>query len=544
MRALCWIVVLLTAGCFESAAQPGVCHLHARRDCTCDDGGPGWETCYLESPAVWGPCTCNMQPIADAGADRTVSYKTVVTLDASLSVDEDGPDRIYQWTMDARPAGSAAKLDDPTVARPSFFADVAGEYRFSLTVGDGIKTSAVAALKILARNDSPAAVVGPGGKLHAGTSFVLDGSASSDPNADPLMYEWAVTQRPQGSVAAPASPASAVTQFTPDIHGLYTLTLTVFDGSSASSPSTVTLDVYYPFKMIPGFTRDAAYSRALDRVVAIVPPNMLYVYDPVTGSSQSVTLPSDPLAVAVSPDGLTAVVGYAGSMSVVPLQSPSISLSKTISGTTNDIVHGGNGYAYVFPTLASRAIQNVPLTSAPVVSGTDLTIAFRASLVPNAQAIYAVSDTLDQLYRLDIVNGIASLTRGVSSVPCSDVWISDDGLHVFTSCGTIYSISNVAATDMVAEGSLSGTAGVQSITQSTSAGELITVSGSTTARIYGYPSLTFEKAVSLPRMLINGTAYDGHGKFVFLRADNASFIVVEEADTGTGSQSGIGILAL
>jgi hypothetical protein len=541
MRALYSIVVLLIAGCFESAAQPGVCVLGTRRDCTCDDGGPGWETCYLESPAVWGPCTCNMQPVAVAGMDRTVSYKTQVMLDGSLSVDDDGPDRIYEWTMDARPPGSQAMLDDPTSVHPSFFADVAGQYRLSLTVGDGLKTSAVASVNVIAKNDSPTAMVGSGGKLHAGTTFQLDGSMSFDPNGDTLTYQWAVTQRPPGSVAVPASPSSALTQFVPDVRGLYTITLTVNDGNSASSAAPVSLDVYYPFAMIPSFIRDAAYSRALDRVVVVGPPNVFYVYDFATGTSQSVTLAADPLAVSISPDGLTAVVGHASAISVISLQSPSVTLFKTISGSTNDIIHGGNGYAYVFPTLASRAIENVPLSGAAVVAGPD-TIALRAALVPGAQAIYAESDTLDVMYRFDLVNGITSQTRAVVTTDCGGIWMSDDGQHIFRGCNTIYSASSVAASDMVAEGSLVGASFITDLSQSTSAGKVIALAGD--VRIYGYPSLTFEKSFALPRMLIDGADSQGVGRFVFLRADNTTFAVIEEANTGTGSRAGIGTFPL
>jgi hypothetical protein len=342
-------------------------------------------------------------------------------------------------------------------------------------------------------------------------------------------------------VAAPASPSSATTTFVPDVRGLYTIALTVNDGNSASDAAPVTLDVYFPFTMIPIYVRDAAYSRALDSVVVVGLPNALYIYDLTSGTSQSVTLPYEPFAVSISPDGLTAVVGHAGSVSVVPLQTPSVTLSKTISGTTNDIIHGGNGYAYVFPTLASRAIQNVPLSGGAVVAGPD-TIALRGALVPGGQVIYAGSDVLDVMYRFDLVNGITSQTRAVASTDCGGIWVSDDGQHIFRGCNMIYSISSDAASDMVAQGSLSGASFITDLAQSTSAGKLLTLYGD--VRIYDYPSLAFAKSFALPHMLIDGADAAATGRFVFLRADNATFAVIEEANTNTGARAGIGTFSL
>lgn len=560
MRALFSSAALcLVVGCFESAEQPGQCSTDTPRACTCDDGGPGWEHCYLESPAVWGPCVCNMQPVASAGGDVTVSYKTTVVLEGS-SVDSDGPQQIYAWTVDSVPPGSAAMLDDPSIAQPQFLADVVGQYRFTLTVGDGFKTSAPASVTVTARNDSPIAVVNSGTKMFTGAHFTLDGSASTDPNGDPITYQWTVTSAPSGSTAVPASPTSATSDFVPDVIGLYKLALIVDDGSSSSAAAVVTLDAYFPFTMISGFVRDAEYSKALDRVVMIVPTDKLYTFDPVTHAVQSLTLPNNPSALTITPDGLSAIVGYSGFISLVDLQTLTITRTITVPGGVTgfaafDVVAPGNGYAYGFPTLASRAIQNVPLNGIdPVVAGTDNTFEYYAKLVPGTLTIYATANggTLTGIWRFDIQSSLAKLTRAVSSDTCDNLWVSDDGLHIFTRCGDIYSISNTAASDMLLEGSLTGESYTQYLTQSSSAGKLVAIPANninnsladTTARFYNYPSLALDRVMNLPKLLIGGTIYDGHGTFAFIRADNQTVTIIEVSNTSGGGSYGIGTFPL
>lgn len=542
MRLLCACAALLVSACLEDAARPGTCIVTDRRECVCDDGGLGWETCFLGFPAVWGPCTCNAQPVADAGPDRTVPYRSTVMLDATASIDMDGPERTYEWMIVSVPAGSTTTLDDIATDRPSFFADLPGEYTFALVVGDGNKTSAAAMTTITAVNNKPVAVVSPGAKMFAGTIFALDGSGSYDANSDPLTYQWTVASAPAESTAVPVSPSDATTQFVPDVQGVYKLALTVDDGRAASAPAIVTLDVFFPLKQVK-FMRDAAYSAALDRIVlAGINPNALYLVNPVTGASAAIALSKEPFALSLAPDGLSAVVGHEDLVSLVNLQTKAVTLTKTMSAGTLDLVHGGNGFAYVFPSAGtSNSIQNVPLSASAVTQG-DLAPITHAELAPGSLTMYAAPDAFDGIYRYDIVSNSPSLTRGVSSKACGRLWISDDAQRIFTRCGTVYSISNIAAQDMQQIGTLEGITYVQYLAQSSTSNKLLTVSG-TKLRIYTSTTLAFEREVTLPQFLINDMAYDGDGEYVFLRADNQSYIVIE-GSTGSTMSYGLGTFPL
>ncbi len=88
-------------------------------------------------------------PIANAGANQTVNVGQTVQLDGSGSSDPSGLPLTFLWTL-TTPAGSSAKLSDPAAAKPTFTADVAGGYTASLTVNNGIATSAPASVTITA----------------------------------------------------------------------------------------------------------------------------------------------------------------------------------------------------------------------------------------------------------------------------------------------------------------------------------------------------------------------------------------------------------
>ena len=86
--------------------------------------------------------TTNSVPTAAAGPDRLgVVTGTVVILDGTESTDPDGHVLSYTWSLIARPAGSAAALEFPTIATPSLVPDLAGDYVAQLIVNDGFVDS-------------------------------------------------------------------------------------------------------------------------------------------------------------------------------------------------------------------------------------------------------------------------------------------------------------------------------------------------------------------------------------------------------------------
>jgi hypothetical protein len=80
-------------------------------------------------------------PVALVDKNRvTVLAGSAVAMSGSLSYDEDGDSLTYQWSLDAKPAGSAATVTG-TAASLAFTPDVAGVYVVALTVRDGGRSS-------------------------------------------------------------------------------------------------------------------------------------------------------------------------------------------------------------------------------------------------------------------------------------------------------------------------------------------------------------------------------------------------------------------
>ncbi len=76
----------------------------------------------------------NRAPVANAGADQTVSVGTLVTLNGSSSSDPDGNPLTYAWTQTT---GTPVTLANAATALPTFTPTATGTYTFDLTVGDG-----------------------------------------------------------------------------------------------------------------------------------------------------------------------------------------------------------------------------------------------------------------------------------------------------------------------------------------------------------------------------------------------------------------------
>jgi hypothetical protein len=76
-------------------------------------------------------------PVANAGPNQTITATgTLVNLDGTQSYDLAGLPITYQWSFLSKPAGSNAALTGPTTAKPSFTADVLGDYSIQLVVTD------------------------------------------------------------------------------------------------------------------------------------------------------------------------------------------------------------------------------------------------------------------------------------------------------------------------------------------------------------------------------------------------------------------------
>jgi hypothetical protein len=84
----------------------------------------------------------NHAPVAVIDKTRlTVLLGGSASASAALSFDDEGDALTYDWSIDARPAGSTAAIASPRAAAMSFTPDVAGTYMASVTVRDARSAS-------------------------------------------------------------------------------------------------------------------------------------------------------------------------------------------------------------------------------------------------------------------------------------------------------------------------------------------------------------------------------------------------------------------
>lgn len=184
-------------------------------------------------------------PTARVEADETVSAGTPVTLDGSASDSPSGEAVSYQWTLTGKPPGSTASLTNPTSARPSFTPDMVGTYTVTLVVQANGVTSPPHTVNIMCvtGNVAPRANAGPDRGAVPGRAIMLDGTASRDPNHTPVTFSWRIASQPSGSRPILANPTTATPTFTADVPGVYTVALTVSDGSLTSAPDQLNITV-------------------------------------------------------------------------------------------------------------------------------------------------------------------------------------------------------------------------------------------------------------------------------------------------------------
>jgi hypothetical protein len=321
---------------------------------------------------------------------------------------------------------------------------------------------------------------------------------------------------------------------------------------------------------------DADYSDALDRIVLLTStPNAVVLLNPHTNESLSVALPLLGASISLSPNGRQAAVAHDGHLSVVDLETATI--TKTISTTTvsGDVVMGGNGYAYLLP----ESDQWVGLHSVEIATSIDhgdddrwqIYAGTLAKLHPSGTAIYGITVGLSptDLERYDISAGVVGTVvdspyHGDYSM-CGDLWISKDGMRIFTGCGTAFRAAPGTKDDMTYSGKLEDPSSTstpylpryQSIAHDAKNGKIYAipanasfasskapVAAEATVEVFGYEYLSFETARAIPCMRAGEKDVTMYGRYVFAAAaGDYVYVLAKSAEAGLLQPWGVASLA-
>ena len=97
-----------------------------------------------------GVNSCNVPPVANAGAPQNVLIGTTVTLDGSATSDANNDPIGYKWSILQTPSGSTAALTSTTSVKTTFVPERAGVYVITLVASDGKSSSALATTTVTA----------------------------------------------------------------------------------------------------------------------------------------------------------------------------------------------------------------------------------------------------------------------------------------------------------------------------------------------------------------------------------------------------------
>lgn len=188
----------------------------------------------------------NAAPTIDAGTDQSVTAGDPVTL-SGTATDDDGDTMTYAWVQVAGPPVALGGDDglSPTFTAPTVTGPTA--LTFQLTVSDGTDAS-IDTVTVTVQpagpppaNQPPAIDAGQNQAVISGATVELSGTAS-DPESDPMVYEWAQTAGPAVTITGAATLTPLFTAPTVQTQQNVIIELAVSDGTSTST-DTVTITV-------------------------------------------------------------------------------------------------------------------------------------------------------------------------------------------------------------------------------------------------------------------------------------------------------------
>ena len=124
----------------------------------------------------------------------------------------------------------------PTIASVDETGSVTGKAEGTVRIFAEIEGfTASVEMEVKLGNLAPNADAGMDQTVTKGTTAMLDGNGSNDPNGDSLTYAWNLTMAPDGSSAMLGSNSGVTSSLTPDVSGTYVVELQVSDGNKSDT---------------------------------------------------------------------------------------------------------------------------------------------------------------------------------------------------------------------------------------------------------------------------------------------------------------------
>jgi gliding motility-associated-like protein len=198
-------------------------------------------TAFADARLTVNPPAENQAPVADAGANQTITLPTNSTVINGTGSDSDGTIASYQWT---KVSGPSVTMTNTTTAVLSLADMVEGTYVFRLTVTDngGLTGQDDVSVHVIPAsvNATPTANAGPDKILTLPTNSLNITGSGSDPDGSIITYSWTKVSGPD---AVLSNTASATVSISGLVEGIYTFRLTVTDDKGATASDDVNVTV-------------------------------------------------------------------------------------------------------------------------------------------------------------------------------------------------------------------------------------------------------------------------------------------------------------
>lgn len=300
---------------------------------------------------------------------------------------------------------------------------------------------------------------------------------------------------------------------------------------------------------------DAEYDRAHDRMVVVTAnADRLVIIDPITRTETPVDLNLDPNCVSVDPAGDLAVVGHNGWISLVDLNTATVSHVYPMTCNVWDVVVA-NGWCHAFPTNDQWVnVHSMDLATGAETLNGSLYEQAHAKLRPGTLQLYAISGvvTPSDLIKFEAASGPATYLydspyHGDHNMG-GNLWMSDDGARIFTEGRSVFHATDLQASDILYAGTVAGPGHIRHLDQSTLAGQVCSINAwndwelpfqglhqvDTAITFYSGDFLDPTGSTILPTALLSGQAERFHGLFCYFNASGTACHVVMKARSAAG----------
>jgi alpha-tubulin suppressor-like RCC1 family protein len=306
---------------------------------------------------VVNPATVNILPVANAGANQSITLPLSTVTVTGSGTDADGTVSTYLWSWVSGPA--QYNIVSPAQAQTVINNLVAGVYRFELRVTDNLGAFGRDTVTITVNaappvNQLPTAIAGPNQAITLPLNTVTVNGSGTDPDGTISAYLWSWVSGPtQYTIVTPAQAQTVINNLAA---GVYRFELRVTDNQGAFGRDTLTITV--------------------NATAPVNQPPLAYA-----GSNWNITLPVNSVTLTGSgtdADGTvtayqwTKVGGTGPAMIVTPTQSQTIVNSMTVGVYQFELRVTDNQGAFGYDTVTVTVNAAPPVGNQPPVANAGL----------------------------------------------------------------------------------------------------------------------------------------------------------------------------